>query len=841
VAYLGNDLQVAFPTYRNIDDISGSFNGVTTSFPLTVDGVAPIPAPVNSQQCLISVNGVVQRPDDSGAEGFLLSGGNIVFASAPAGGVDFFGVILAGADYINIGANFPSGTALVPSITFDSDLDTGIYNPAGNQIGFTTAGVQRLVINSSGQVSGGLGSATTPAFSFLSDPNTGIYSPGADQVAVATNGTGRLFVDASGNIKVSTGEIFQTSADGYIRLDGGTGSGTGANVLVFGESHGAAPGRVAITAVGTGAILASTGGAERLRITSAGLVGIGTTSPGTKLEVAGSAAFRTDADVRLTLGSSGSIGSNDSNFIRAATDQVIYNAATSSGRHSWELAGSEKARIDSSGRLGIGTSSPQAVLESKTASVQPGDAAYAKKSVVANIPYSTSNITSSALAVYDGTIHAADIGYSYDGSGYYLTLGTSLNTISAPTERVRIDRLGNVGIGTTSPSSLLELSGVSNPQITLDGTTTSGYRGLIFAYDGTGFGQIGQNVQSGELIIRSGESGQTGYFINFSVNGSDAARIDSSGRLGIGTSSPGTKLEVFNTGTYGTAFQPSIYITNASIGGTVSANTGLGAITWATDSNANLVSSIEAIRENPGLGTASALVLRTGSSGGGTERLRITSAGNVGIGTTSPISKLHVSNSGAEGFEFTPGSATNANLTTHYNRNGSFVYVANQVSAANHQFFVGASEAARIDSSGRLLVGTSSTANRGAAKHIVQGDASFGDGLGKVHTIYKETTDLADAATFDVDLISLTGTCCGFGTVFYSVGTNQQVQTFSFAGRQSGAVVQLQDAIARDSGVSGVTVTFASVTSAGKIRITNGSGSILGQVQVTLFLHSTLS
>ena len=83
MAYLGNDLQVAFPTYRNIDDISGSFNGVTTSFPLTVGGVAPIPAPLNSQQCLISVNGVVQRPDDSGAEGFLLSGGNIVFEGTP--------------------------------------------------------------------------------------------------------------------------------------------------------------------------------------------------------------------------------------------------------------------------------------------------------------------------------------------------------------------------------------------------------------------------------------------------------------------------------------------------------------------------------------------------------------------------------------------------------------------------------------------------------------------------------------------------------------------------------------------------------------------------------------
>jgi hypothetical protein len=113
-------------------------------------------------------------------------------------------------------------------------------------------------------------------------------------------------------------------------------------------------------------------------------------------------------------------------------------------------------------------------------------------------------------------------GYCWDQSGNQWTFDVDGDEIA------RITPTG-VGIGTTSPSSLLELSGVSNPQITLDGTTTSGYRGLIFAYDGTGFGQIGQNVQSGELIIRSGESGQTGYFINFSVNGSDAARIDSSG------------------------------------------------------------------------------------------------------------------------------------------------------------------------------------------------------------------------------------------------------------------------------------------------------------------------
>lgn len=156
--YIGNDLQVAYPTYKNIDDIRGSFNSSTTSFPLLVNGVAPVPPPLNSQQCLISVGGVVQRPDDSGTEGFRLSGGNIVFASAPATGADFFGVILAGADYVNAGGNFPSGSAAVPSITFDSDIDTGIFNSGPNELTFTTGGIERFEIGANGQV--GLGGAS---------------------------------------------------------------------------------------------------------------------------------------------------------------------------------------------------------------------------------------------------------------------------------------------------------------------------------------------------------------------------------------------------------------------------------------------------------------------------------------------------------------------------------------------------------------------------------------------------------------------------------------------------------------------------------------------------------
>lgn len=213
--YLGNDLQVAQPSYRNIDDISGSFNSVTTSFPLLVSGSAPVPFPINSNQCLISVAGVVQRPDDSGTEGFRISGGNIIFSSAPSTGADFFGVILAGADYVNVGVNFPSGSAAVPSITFDSDLDTGIYNSAANQVSITTAGIERLRVDSAGQIEAvSLGTVSAPTFSFTTDPNTGIYSPGADQIAVATNGVERIKLDTTEAVVNDAGNNYDFRIEG---------------------------------------------------------------------------------------------------------------------------------------------------------------------------------------------------------------------------------------------------------------------------------------------------------------------------------------------------------------------------------------------------------------------------------------------------------------------------------------------------------------------------------------------------------------------------------------------------------------------------------------------------
>ena len=165
--YIGNNIRSA-DDYRLIDDVSSSFNGSTTSFPLQVSGVSPAPFPKSPQQVLISVNGVIQEPDPSGTAGFNIVGNNIVFSSAPANGQAFFGIIYATADYINAGGTFPTGTSNLPSITFTSDVDTGLYRKASGTVGFVSDGTEVGSFDSNGINSSALnitGTVTANAFS----------------------------------------------------------------------------------------------------------------------------------------------------------------------------------------------------------------------------------------------------------------------------------------------------------------------------------------------------------------------------------------------------------------------------------------------------------------------------------------------------------------------------------------------------------------------------------------------------------------------------------------------------------------------------------------------------
>jgi hypothetical protein len=199
-----------------------------------------------------------------------------------------------------------------------------------------------------------LGSAAAPTVRFTGDTNTGIYSPGADQVAVATNGTGRLFVDANGDVGVGTASPSDTSGfGGTLDINGTTGA------ACYVRTNGSATDYGLIGHYGAdfyvnnnsnGPTRFFTNGSERLRITSAGLVGIGTVS-------------NTSGSVFAGLVSSIS-GVND--FYFGDTDNLYagrlrYDHATD--HMSVWTNGAERLRITSAGNVGIGTASPSAKLE----------------------------------------------------------------------------------------------------------------------------------------------------------------------------------------------------------------------------------------------------------------------------------------------------------------------------------------------------------------------------------------------------------------------------------------------------------------------------------------------
>ena len=214
--YIGNDIR-ANNDYKTIDDISSSFNGSETSFALQVGSVSPIPFPKFETQLLISVGGVIQEPDSSGSTGFRLSGTNIVFSSAPASGESFFGVIFAGADYLNAGGTFPDGTVSVPSITFSSDTDTGLFRVSSGQIGIVANGTKVAQFPTSTGSSGQLLSTNGAGVLSYVDPPASATGGGSDKVFYENSTT----VTADYTIGTTFGAAANAMSAGPVTIDAG--------------------------------------------------------------------------------------------------------------------------------------------------------------------------------------------------------------------------------------------------------------------------------------------------------------------------------------------------------------------------------------------------------------------------------------------------------------------------------------------------------------------------------------------------------------------------------------------------------------------------------------------
>jgi hypothetical protein len=302
-----------------------------------------------------------------------------------------------------------------------------------------------------------LASAATPSLTFTGDLDSGLFSPGANQVAVATNGTGRLFVDASGRvgIEVTPSTTFlhvytdapSTVSAPTICLEGGfNGYGAGIDFASRTSSGGTLVSMAKITADGEAAwnTTASTQDAnlrfftaaagllsERLRITSAGLVGIGTSSPATVLDVASS-------NSGITLTNTG-----------ASNKQWRLGGSIAGSFVITEAGVDDRLTIDSSGRVGIGTVSPAARLH-----VVGSGGAIRMQDTTATSKYiqMRGDSTNSHLEHIGGPGDALRINNQAAGTIEFFTSGI---------EKARIDSSGRLLVGASADSggALLQVNG----------------------------------------------------------------------------------------------------------------------------------------------------------------------------------------------------------------------------------------------------------------------------------------------------------------------------------------------------------------------------------------------
>ena len=491
---------------------------------------------------------------------------------------------------------------------------------------------------------------------------------------VLTSGSGLTFDGTNFGVGV-TSPSQKLELAGVLRVKNGNADTNGLNL----SSDAAGVSTINSGYAGAGQIVFQTEGTERMRLTSTGL-GIGTSSPAEKLEVAGNIKLNTTSPNLYFTVSSGT----KYNWMVAAQENIdncfeITPSTTAGG----STFSTPAVVINSSGNLGLGVT-PSAwdtltAFQIKNGSVygySTGDV-----SIGVNNYYGTSNFRYITSSVAAGK-------YTISGNEHYwLTApsGTAGNAISF-TQAMTLDASGRLGIGTTSPSANLD----------------------IVAPTGTAKIKVGNNTLAGGSYLNlQGASGSKTWFVasNYNIGGAlefiqstanggstpagtASMLLDSSGNVGIGTSSPAGKLQV---GANGSAIILDNVYSSAS-----PPTTGNDQYIFRDTNDGSLNFSS-----------------RPGGGGnykfwnGATQLAIITNAGNVGIGTSSPNARLDVASSS--------GSAGQVNTHVMLTRGTSIgAYLATERAAATNNvsaliFGVNSAERARIMSDGNLQVSSNGT------------------------------------------------------------------------------------------------------------------------------------
>ena len=617
----------------------------------------------------------------------------------------------------------PEGTASAPAIAFEGDSNTGIYHPGSEQIAFSTSGVGRVFIASDGKVGIGTSdpegqltvqqSAVTNAPSRISalylenNANCEIqmvgnpvndcqvrfgtgsnsfkgaleYQLDVDALLVYTNSSERLRINSSGNVGIGTSSPaydLQVSrnndASVSIKAEGDT-SGPRANRLIYSFSDGDGASINAIRATSDTAadvnLSFRTGGItnseERLRIDSSGNVGIGKTNPAKLLDVNGDALIN-DLNVGRGAGnysSNTAVGnnsfiSNTTGTFNIAIGQNSLNANTEGTGNTGVGQGTLVDNTTGSNNVAIG----QVSLNSNT----EGDAntAVGRQALNSNITGSLNTAVGRNAGRYIEGSNNTIIG-AYQGTTADATLNNTVIISAGPTERLRIDSSGNVGIGETSPAKLLDVNG----DALINGVTVGRGASNVDTNTAVGFAALNANTTGDEntAVGRGALSSNT--------EGSDSTAL---GRSALGSNTTGElnnafgRLALFSNteGSFNTAVGRNALFSN-TVG---SLNTGIGnnAGFYIQGSSNTVIGAYQGTTADATLNNTVII------AAGATERLRIDSSGNVGIGRTNPdklldvngdarINSLNIGRGGGNGSSNTAFgvNALNANTTGIYN------------------------------------------------------------------------------------------------------------------------------------------------------------------------------